>query len=60
MHFYGDNKKIPLKLQVADFEVYKSEQTARSATVLMLDLSLSMSVRIISTPPSMSRSLWTD
>jgi uncharacterized protein with von Willebrand factor type A (vWA) domain len=38
-------QKIPLKLQVADFEVYKSEQTARSATVLMLDLSLSMSVR---------------
>ena len=38
-------KKLPLKLEVTDFEVYKSEQSMRSATVLMLDLSLSMSVR---------------
>ena len=38
-------QKPPVKLQVADFEVYKSERSARSATVLMLDLSLSMSVK---------------
>jgi uncharacterized protein with von Willebrand factor type A (vWA) domain len=38
-------KQLPVKLQVGDFEVYKSEQTTRSATVLMIDLSLSMSVR---------------
>ena len=35
----------PVKLKITDFEVYKYEQSARSATVLMLDLSLSMSVR---------------
>jgi uncharacterized protein with von Willebrand factor type A (vWA) domain len=35
----------PVKLQDADFEVYKPERSARSATVLMLDLSLSMSVK---------------
>jgi uncharacterized protein with von Willebrand factor type A (vWA) domain len=39
-----ERQKLPVKLTVADFEVYKSEQSARSSTVLMLDLSLSMSV----------------
>lgn len=32
----------PVKLESDDFEVYKEERVSRSATVLMLDLSLSM------------------
>jgi uncharacterized protein with von Willebrand factor type A (vWA) domain len=39
-----ESQKTPVKLKITDFEVYKYEQSARSATVLMLDLSLSMSV----------------
>jgi uncharacterized protein with von Willebrand factor type A (vWA) domain len=39
-----ERQSLPVKLKVDDFEVYKSEQSARSSTVLMLDLSLSMSV----------------
>ncbi|MFH1639347.1 MAG: hypothetical protein ABIB93_03425 [Chloroflexota bacterium] len=35
-------KLPPLKLEVDDFEVFKTEQMTRSATVLMMDLSLSM------------------
>jgi uncharacterized protein with von Willebrand factor type A (vWA) domain len=35
----------PVKLTPGDFEVYESEQLTRSATVLMLDLSLSMPMR---------------
>jgi uncharacterized protein with von Willebrand factor type A (vWA) domain len=35
----------PVKMKVDDFEVYRSEATTRSATVLMLDLSLSMPMR---------------
>ena len=35
----------PVKLEVDDFEIYKPEQIPRSAIVLMIDLSLSMSVR---------------
>ncbi|MBI2836107.1 MAG: VWA domain-containing protein [Chloroflexi bacterium] len=35
----------PMKLTVNDFEVYREEAVARSATVLMLDLSLSMPTR---------------
>jgi len=35
----------PIKLEPDDFEVYKSEQLIRSATVLLLDLSLSMPMR---------------
>jgi len=35
----------PVKLSPKDFEVYESEQLTRSATVLMLDLSLSMPMR---------------
>jgi len=39
-----ESQQTPIKLKITDFEVYKYEQSARSATVLMLDLSLSMSV----------------
>jgi uncharacterized protein with von Willebrand factor type A (vWA) domain len=39
----GNRGKV--KLKVGDFEVYRSEATTRSATVLMLDLSLSMPMR---------------
>ncbi len=39
-----ESQKTPIKLKITDFEVFKYEQSARSATVLMLDLSLSMSV----------------
>jgi uncharacterized protein with von Willebrand factor type A (vWA) domain len=34
--------QIPVKLEPDDFEVFREEQTTRSATVLMLDMSLSM------------------
>jgi uncharacterized protein with von Willebrand factor type A (vWA) domain len=34
--------RVPVRLDVRDFEVYKEEQSTRSATVLLLDLSLSM------------------
>jgi uncharacterized protein with von Willebrand factor type A (vWA) domain len=37
--------KPPMKMKVDDFEVYKNEAVTRSATVLMLDLSLSMPMR---------------
>lgn len=33
---------VPIKLDVQDFEVFQQEQTTRSATVIMLDMSLSM------------------
>ena len=36
---------LPLKLSVDDFEVFRTEELTRSATVLMLDLSLSMPMR---------------
>jgi uncharacterized protein with von Willebrand factor type A (vWA) domain len=39
-----ESQQTPIKLKITDFEVFKYEQSARSATVLMLDLSLSMSV----------------
>ena len=39
-----EQQKPSVKLKITDFEVFKYEQSARSATVLMLDLSLSMSV----------------
>jgi uncharacterized protein with von Willebrand factor type A (vWA) domain len=35
----------PMKMKVDDFEVFKTEAVTRSATVLMLDLSLSMPMR---------------
>jgi uncharacterized protein with von Willebrand factor type A (vWA) domain len=34
--------QVPLKLKVEDFEVFRQEQRTRSATVMMLDMSLSM------------------
>ena len=34
--------QVPIKLDVQDFEVFQQEQTTRSATVIMLDMSLSM------------------
>ena len=34
--------RVPLKLDVGDFEVFRQEQATRSATVMMLDMSLSM------------------
>ncbi len=37
--------KPPVKMKVDDFEVFRTEAVTRSATVLMLDLSLSMPMR---------------
>jgi uncharacterized protein with von Willebrand factor type A (vWA) domain len=34
--------KLPLGIDVSDFEVFRQEQATRSATVIMLDMSLSM------------------
>jgi uncharacterized protein with von Willebrand factor type A (vWA) domain len=34
--------KVPVKLEVGDFEVFQQEQATRSATVMMLDMSMSM------------------
>jgi uncharacterized protein with von Willebrand factor type A (vWA) domain len=34
--------QVPVKLKVEDFEVFRQEQRTRSATVMMLDMSLSM------------------
>ena len=34
--------QVPIKMKVEDFEVFRQEQTTRSATVMMLDMSLSM------------------
>jgi uncharacterized protein with von Willebrand factor type A (vWA) domain len=42
--YLGDNAP-PVRLTPHDFEVYRSEEMTRTATVLMLDLSLSMPMR---------------
>jgi len=42
---YREPQPPPVKLSPDDFEVFKTEQLTRSATVLMLDLSLSMPMR---------------
>jgi uncharacterized protein with von Willebrand factor type A (vWA) domain len=42
---HREAQSVPVKMKVEDFEVYRSEATTRSATVLMLDLSLSMPMR---------------
>jgi uncharacterized protein with von Willebrand factor type A (vWA) domain len=42
---YREPQKIPIRMSVDDFEVFRTETTTRSATVLMLDLSLSMPMR---------------
>jgi uncharacterized protein with von Willebrand factor type A (vWA) domain len=34
--------QVPIKMKVDDFEVFRQEQTTRSATVMMLDMSMSM------------------
>ena len=34
--------QVPIKLEVEDFEVFRQEQTTRSATVMLLDMSRSM------------------
>jgi uncharacterized protein with von Willebrand factor type A (vWA) domain len=34
--------QLPIKMEVKDFEVFRQEQATRSATVIMLDMSLSM------------------
>jgi uncharacterized protein with von Willebrand factor type A (vWA) domain len=34
--------QVPIKLDVRDFEVFQQEETTRSATVMMLDMSMSM------------------
>jgi uncharacterized protein with von Willebrand factor type A (vWA) domain len=34
--------QVPIKLEVQDFEVFRQEERTRSATVMMLDMSLSM------------------
>ncbi|MFC2072210.1 VWA domain-containing protein [Chloroflexota bacterium] len=42
---YREPSTPPVKLSVEDFEVFKTEALTRSATVLMLDMSLSMPMR---------------
>ncbi len=42
---YREPRRPPVKLSTDDFEVYRTEELTRSATVLMLDLSLSMPMR---------------
>ncbi len=42
---FREQPTLPLKLTPDDFEIYRMEETTRSATVLMLDLSLSMPMR---------------
>jgi uncharacterized protein with von Willebrand factor type A (vWA) domain len=34
--------QVPIKMEIEDFEVFRQEETTRSATVMMLDMSLSM------------------
>ncbi|MBI4329050.1 MAG: VWA domain-containing protein [Chloroflexi bacterium] len=38
-------EEVPVHLAPEDFEVYRTEETSQAATVLMLDLSLSMAMR---------------
>ncbi len=40
-----DGAGVPVHIAPKDFEIYKTELTAHSSTVLMLDLSLSMAMR---------------
>ncbi|MEE8419707.1 MAG: VWA domain-containing protein, partial [Dehalococcoidales bacterium] len=42
---YREPGKIPVKLSVDDFEVFRMEELTRSATILLLDMSLSMPMR---------------
>ena len=45
MNAIARGARIPLEIQLDDFEVHRLEQLSQSATVLMLDLSLSMAMR---------------
>ena len=40
-----DSSGVPIRLQGEDFEVYRPEQLSQAATVLLIDLSLSMAMR---------------
>jgi uncharacterized protein with von Willebrand factor type A (vWA) domain len=42
---YRESGTLPIRLSTEDFEIYRTEELTRSATVLMLDLSLSMPMR---------------
>ena len=42
---YRGSRAPPVALEVDDFEVFRTEELTRSATVLMLDMSLSMPMR---------------
>jgi uncharacterized protein with von Willebrand factor type A (vWA) domain len=42
---YREPHQIPVRMRVEDFEVFRTEAATQSATVLMLDLSLSMPMR---------------
>ncbi|MBI4188595.1 MAG: VWA domain-containing protein, partial [Chloroflexi bacterium] len=42
---YREAGKLPIKLSTEDFEIHKTEGIAMSATVLMVDLSVSMPMR---------------
>jgi len=42
---YREPRTPPIRLSAEDFEVFRTEELTRSATVLMLDLSLSMPMR---------------
>ncbi|MBI4215981.1 MAG: VWA domain-containing protein [Chloroflexi bacterium] len=41
----GESEGVPIQLKGEDFEVYRTQHLTQSATVLMLDLSLSMPMR---------------
>ncbi|MBN2075536.1 MAG: VWA domain-containing protein [Dehalococcoidales bacterium] len=42
---YREPGTIPVRLSTDDFEIYRTEEATRSATVLLLDMSLSMPMR---------------
>jgi uncharacterized protein with von Willebrand factor type A (vWA) domain len=42
---YREPGNIPVRLSTDDFEIYRTEEATRSATVLLLDMSLSMPMR---------------
>ncbi len=42
---YRESGNIPVRLRTDDFEIYRTEEATRSATVLLLDMSLSMPMR---------------
>jgi len=50
-----EGSQQPIRLKTDDFEVYRSEFSARSATVLMIDMSRRCHYAATSTPPRRSR-----